>query len=361
MSLGLVFAWVGAAWAGVPVQLPPGQPLGGWKEPLTASGFTVGGAKAGKGPAVLFVDVGDHWDMVVYDSKGKEQRVSIPPPETEQDRADAVWLARNLLGDEAPPVPEAAPVAVPVAVAPAPVVVQAPKPAPPPVVVTPAAPPPVIVQAPKPAPPPVVVQAPPATKPAAAAPAVPATAPAAAPAAKPAASTTKVTPPPSGPWLQAGLGVAVRGDSAAAADLRVSGGTAVASRYRVGAELALRPGAALEAHPDEASMREIDLGLVGAWSSGARIAPIVSATGGLSLRTLSWLDDAQRTVPVPFLGLGLGVEIPVAGSLALAPYVEGRAALRALTVQQGADGAPTSLSRVELRGGVALRYAPGSR
>jgi len=94
-----VMAWllllVSGALGGVsPCELPVGEELAAWQEPLAMAGICTPGAVSQA--RVRFEDLGVTWRVVVVDVAGCERAVTAAAPGSQEDREDLAWLAASL-------------------------------------------------------------------------------------------------------------------------------------------------------------------------------------------------------------------------------------------------------------------------
>jgi hypothetical protein len=401
LALGLTRA----ALAATPVSLPPGENPANWAEALELAKLAAG--PPGNGAWVQIENHGDTWLLRVRDGNGKIEETAVPPPTTQQEREDLLWLARSLLHIPAGqtswddvPIPAGQPVVVAAATPPpppAPVVV-APPPAPPVASATPKTTKKVVKKADTPpapdpwaaspagSPPPgdgtVWSGAPPATTTGAGTPASPdgakvvASAPTtdtgpktipnpdkpapdkpAAAAPPPAEHTATVATAPRG-WVVVGPVVGLRADIATVPGLEVAGGVRAGDHVRIGVALDAAPSRALTAVDSDAGMGAVNISAGLSWVFREGVTPVAGVAAGLSVRSYRSEDAPLDSNLIPFAGAQVGVEIPIRGSLGLLPWGGVRVDLRETTFDVGGVDAGV-LPAVEGRFGLSLTWAPG--
>ncbi|MBN1334720.1 MAG: hypothetical protein JXB39_02035 [Deltaproteobacteria bacterium] len=362
----------------VPVRLPPGEPIGPWREVLVLAGLEP--TNCGD-PVVEMVDAGPSWVVRVVEGGGEVRRAEVPAPHDADAREAVAWLAASLAtpsitpgwGTPPPPPLITAPPRAPSEPAfqpPAPenrVVTPPPRPrpiretarptpAPPLPVVVPSEPtpavvpePPLAVAAPElqlatPEPPSVVVAAEP--PPVMAAPEPP----------PPDASRLTLESPSvrHHPTLWVELeGVTGGSESTvwtAGGQLRVGAGLG-AFEAGVGFEY-LTPATLL----DVGGVRTVEaLGPSAGFGVGSDMV-FGRLEAGLSWRRFDQSGERVKTAFTPWTGADLGLRIRVAGRLALAPTGGVCLDLRPTHVHVG-DDPEIPLSRWHSRFGVALRMA----
>lgn len=112
---GLVLAILGlfsAAWAGEPVQLPPGESAEAWATALEMAGLEVGGADARI--RIVRTDSGV-WFVEAITTGDSARRIRVPTPRSRRDREEIAFLAQGVarevaaaptpLVQQAPPLP----------------------------------------------------------------------------------------------------------------------------------------------------------------------------------------------------------------------------------------------------------------
>jgi hypothetical protein len=380
-----------AAAAKVPLILPEGEPAGPWRAALPLGGhmaLDLDLPRAAGAPWVELERTADpaRWRLRVRDEAGVLHEVEMPVPVEARAREEVVALAASLLHPvggglgfwTTPSAPEAVPPPPP---APVPRVVSAvPMPAEP-------APGPPVVESPAPAVPPaesplpaeapavVVSEAPPAPAPPAARPPMPAAGPAPSP-------PGEVTPAPR---------VVVWSRLAGSADLGLGfDGPAVGGGVQAGLALLppLRLGIGFVAEgrqvfevaglPEERrpAQRDTDIFGVLLWSPAWRVAPLLAARGGWTVRRAyvrergaqgvwTWqevVDDAgDALAPLPFAGLEAGLSVPLGASLNLEPFGQAQALLvRSVDSAIFAPGVEGGFPRFSAHVGLAVRLEPGT-
>lgn len=160
------------------------------------------------------------------------------------------------------------------------------------------------------------------------------------------------------PWAAVGTGVGWRPESKLGLDLRAAGGVALGDHLVAGLGADLRPAEEI-AGVEGSGLGAWELYGVAWWAFSSRPAPMIGVLAGAALHSFSHDGTTIRRVPSPIVGVNLSVAVPLTGSLtgslAVVPYVEARAGLRAGTIQDGADGTPTAFSRWEARAGATFR------
>lgn len=86
--------------AATPLTLPPTEATEDWAAAVALVGFEL--APPGDGPWVVLIAAVPEWQLLVQDSAGAVHRVSSPPPRSEVEREELLFLATSLLHADAP-------------------------------------------------------------------------------------------------------------------------------------------------------------------------------------------------------------------------------------------------------------------
>ncbi len=372
LLMGLAGPVAVAGSRGVPVTLPPGEPVARWEEALALGGLVAG--PDGGAQAIVLTDLGTHWRLRARGADGRWREATVRVPRTERDREGIVWLGKSLLtatdvgagwGDlSAPGFVDEPATPTPEPSAPTP---SAPTPRPRPPVTTAPKPPPAAAKAP---PPPTPVALPPVVSPASTAAARPTSAPTPPPTAvavptpkptpKPAAKREPPRPPyplpptPLAPWANAGGAMTARPGATVGGAVRIAGGIRLAHRLDLGVSLALSPDTPLSALDGDRSMAETDVALGLGWRLPGVTHPNFAAHAGAGLRSFYEDDSSLIQAWTPTVGAAFALELPAVGALAVSPWLAGRADLRATELRVGSD--VSTLPAISAQLGLSLTF-----
>ncbi|MFH1468249.1 MAG: hypothetical protein ABIO70_27930 [Pseudomonadota bacterium] len=117
LALPVLLALTGDAWAGLPVELPPGEAPATWEPALLMAQQLLPdlelGPALGPGPSVRIVAAEETWLLDVAGSMGRHAPVYMPIPRDDDARTELLLVCADLLArDQPPPAPAEVPSAV---------------------------------------------------------------------------------------------------------------------------------------------------------------------------------------------------------------------------------------------------------